>query len=70
MEWESNFHAENSCDLRQLETEVKNEVAYKKNMYLGSSPKWVQVLKMDSSALVVVTKSNQKFYYDQTYGLQ
>ena len=35
MEWVSNFHAENSCDLRQLETEVKNEVAYKKKHVSG-----------------------------------
>ena len=28
----NNFQAENSCDCKQLEAEVKNRVAYKKNV--------------------------------------
>ena len=41
----SNHQAENSWDRKQLETEVKLELLLKRNVYLGISLKWVQVLK-------------------------
>ena len=46
----SNYQAENSCDPKQLEAELKSGVVYKNNVFRVSSLRWVQILKKDSLA--------------------